>query len=117
MDSSIIEFLGQIGPEYMQYLDVFVQNEFRDASSLRAINVETDLDLMFGDDLKLAHKRKLQMALRNLIAAHGGDLPVATCSNATFESKSIEPIHATTSNLGKIQNNLKSTLKKNKKEK
>ena len=70
MDISVIEFLQQLGPEFMKYRQTFIDNEFLDSSSLRAMNIDTDLDLMFEyNPLPLGHKRKIQYALRNLVSA------------------------------------------------
>ena len=49
----------------MKYKNVFIENEFQDSSSLRAMDISSDLDLMFvNNPLPLGHKRKIQLALK-----------------------------------------------------
>ena len=70
MEISIREFLIQLGPEFIKYEDTFLENEFNDSSSLRAMEIDQDLDTIFSESpLPLGHKRKIQMAVKNLNSA------------------------------------------------
>ena len=85
-DISVHEFLVQLGPSYLQYEPVFIEEEFRDCSTLRAMDIETDLVQMFKDKgvaLPLGHRRKLEDALRNLKSAGDQSLPEKGSGNDT----------------------------------
>ena len=71
-DTSVHEFLAQLGPAYVQYEQVFIEEEFKVCSTLRAMDSETDLVQMFKDKgvpLPLGHRRKIEEAVRNLKSA------------------------------------------------
>lgn len=87
MEISVQEFLGQLGPEFQKYTNIFLENEFKDNSSLRAMDIDQDLDLMFAcDPLPLGHKRKIQLALRNLVSATNINSDAFTNLPGTFNT-------------------------------
>jgi hypothetical protein len=68
-DVSVKEFLGQMGPSFLRYEKVFQDNEFVDCGTLKVMDIEMDLPMMFNKDtmvMPLGHRRKLEDALRCL---------------------------------------------------
>ncbi|CAG2212602.1 unnamed protein product [Mytilus edulis] len=110
MDISVSEFLQQLGPEFMKYKQTFMENEFCDSSSLRAMNIEVDLDYMFETNpLPLGHKRKLQYALKNLESV--------TCAEKNEVYIAPPESSCTEKNMDKIKEKLESNLQLKEKEK
>ena len=88
-DISTHEFLVQLGPAYLQYKDVFIEEEFTDCSTLRTMGIDTDLIQIFKArklPLPLGHRRKLEDALRNLKSAGDQQLPEEKVSANTSDT-------------------------------
>ena len=95
-DISVHEFLVQLGPAYLEYEHVFLEEEFRDCSTLRTMDIETDLVQMFKDKgvpLPLGHRRRLEDALRNIKCAGdqsvmqpGGTIATTGCERGNTAS-------------------------------
>ncbi|XP_071153218.1 uncharacterized protein [Mytilus edulis] len=113
MEISISEFLTQLGPEFLKYEEIFLENEFRDSSALRAMDIESDLDLIFCEPpLPLGRKRKIQMAIRNLKAAtaiypESLDQP----STSTLSSKPVSDFDNNNNGMEKIRQKILCEIK------
>lgn len=119
MEISVQEFLGQLGQEFLVYSRTFIENEFKDGSSLRAMDIDNDLDIMFANNpLPLGHKRKIQLALRNLFSVTSPDVPINNLPIAI--SSNLKEQHGTQGNavcddqkssMGKIKEKYQEDLK------
>ena len=68
-EMSTEDFFLQLGPDFEKYTSVFVANGFNDVDTICTMNIEDDISTMFkNEDLPLGHRRKMEAAIRNLVA-------------------------------------------------